>query len=96
MAFFSRNEEVVFLFDLPGQKYAMERRTVTKGIRNNVDRQRKDFHNSIVFMDSTKALKFVIALRRCIDNSRFNRPQKMILNEDVNIGSNRVLATCTF
>ena len=33
MAFFSRNEEVVFLFDHPGRRYAMERRTVTKGIR---------------------------------------------------------------
>ena len=93
MAFFSRNEEIV-LFGLPGRRYAMERRTATKGTRNDVDRQRRDFHNCIV-SDPTKALELVIALRRCIDNSRYNRPQK-ILNKDINIGSNRVLATCMF
>ena len=95
MAFFSRNEEIVFLFGLPGPRYAMERRTATKGTRNDVDRQRRDFHNWIV-SDPTKALELVIALRRCIDNSRYNRPQKMISNKDINIGSNRVLATCMF
>ena len=55
-------------------------------IRNDVSSRRKDFHDRIVY----KALEFVIAFFRRIDNSRYNRPQKMILNNIIRIGFNWV------